>query len=538
MPMFRPRLPLSSVGALSAWVLASSAAMAELPPEQRILDDRADVDIMRVNQPKAFELFTRGEAALASGQTRAAADLFAQAQALWPSGAVTARRRCQVLTELGQRDTAIEECQRSITNGGSFLDHRALVAALVTGDRPLTTEELATASHSAQSAKEHVPSLPWGYAADCDIARRLGDEGMLRACTQQLSTLAPGHYETQRALAELGAASSLRGQVAFWVAFILGGIATLLHAVCGASRRRLLPAALCLLACSITLRASAQDVPPAASGMGGPGVPGVTKGFSKWSINAADPSSSIPTKAQRDGNPLEYGYFLMDLTEGGDRAMKAKDYDAAVRYYVALATAVPDASRGFAKACEAYEALGNRQKGLEYCALAISLRGSRLADYGRFARLVLAKPGRLTDVETNDLSRINGHLQSIEGGPDLAQGIECELGVRNEDLKRLEQCTQALANKEPKGARTITYQFAYALARKDERGAAELIQAAKGAALPAAAIQKMESSLTLARPAWRRFLGSWQFVLALATFIAAMGAVVLATRRRLRPQTA
>lgn len=531
---------VSSLGALGVWLVASSAAAAELPPDQRILDDRADVDIMRTKQPQAFELFTRGEAALASGQTRAAADLFAQSQALYPSGAVTARRRCQVLTELGQRATAIEECQRAITNGGSFLDHRALVGALVAGDGPLTTEELATASHSAQSAKEHVPSLPWGYAADCDIARRLGDEGLLRTCTQQLTTLAPTHYETQRAQAELRAASSLRGQVAFWVAFILGSIATLLHALRGASRRRILPSALGLLICSsVTLHASAADVPPAASGLGGQGVPGVTKGFSKWSINSADPSSSIPTKEKRDGNPLEYGYFLMDLTEGGDRAMKAKDYEAAVRYYVALATAVPDASRGFAKTCEAYEALGDRQKGLEYCALAISLRGSRLVDYGRFARLVLARPGRLTDLETNDLSRINGHLQTIEGGPDLAQSIECEIGVRNEDLKRLEQCTQALAKKEPNAARTITYQFAYALARKDEHGAAQAIQAAKAAALPAAAIQKMESSLTLARPAWRRFLGSWQFVLALVTLLAAVGAIVaLTTRRRLRPQTA
>src|SRR6185369_2957031 len=142
--------------------------------------------------------------------------------------------------------------------------------------------------------------------ADCDIARRLGDERMLHTCTEQLTALAPDHYETRRARAAFQAGATDRWRLAFWVAFLLGGLATLVHAASRSLRRRALSATLALLSVSFSWHASAEGPPPVASGEGGPGVPGVTKGFSKWSINAADPMSSVPTAEQRDANPLEY----------------------------------------------------------------------------------------------------------------------------------------------------------------------------------------------------------------------------------------
>lgn len=532
--MSRRLLSASALGA----VVWAGAAQAEPPAPVRILDDRADLDIMHAKEPKAFELFTRGEAALAAGRAAEANQLFAQVQAIWPSGAIMARRRCQALAELGQRRAAIEECRRAITNGGSFLDHRALVTALTTGEEPLSVEDLADASRAAQSAQEHAPSLPYGYAAECDIARRLGDERMLRTCTNKLTEIAPDHYETRRALGALGAGWAERLRVVFWLCFAAAGLATLVHAGRRAlGRRAMAIAVVVLLGLSIDSNARAEAPPPAASGEGGPGVPGVTKGFSKWAINHADPMSSVPTAEQRDGNPLEYGYFLMDLTEAGDRAMKNEDYAAAAKYYQALAKAVPDAGRGFGKACEAFEALGNRQKALEYCTLAIALRGSRLVDYGRYARIMLSKPERLTPAEVAELAQVNAHLQTIEGGPELAQSIDCEIGVRNEDVKRLQQCTEALQKKEPGKARTITYQFAYALARRDEGRAKQVIAEARRVALPVAAIQKMEASLSLARPRWRKLIGSWQFVSVLiAIALAAASGSLVISRRRLRPQ--
>jgi tetratricopeptide (TPR) repeat protein len=517
--------------------MLASSARAE-PAPVRILDDRADLDIMRAKEPKAFELFTQGEAALAAGRAAEASDLFARVQALWPSGAIMARRHCQALVELGKRSAAIEECRRAITNGGSFLDHRALVLALTTGDQPLKVDELADASRAAQSAKEHAPSLPYGYAAECDIARRLGDERMLRTCTEKLTEIAPDHYETRRALGALGAIGSDRLRVGFWLTLLAAGLATLVHAARRAFARRVATGAtLVLLGLTFSHSSRADGPPPAASGEGGPGVPGVTKGFSKWGINHADPMSSVPTTEQRDANPLEYGYFLMDVTEAGDRAMQNKDYAAAAKYYQALAKAVPDAGRGFAKVCEAFEALGNRRKALEYCTLAIALRGVRLVDYGRYARVMLSKPEPLTPAEVAELAQVNTHLQSIEGGPDLAQSIDCEIGVRNEDVKRLQQCTEALQKTEPGKARTLTYQFAYAIARKDEGRAKQVIAEARQAALPVAAIQKMEASLSMARPGWRKLIGSWQFMAVLVA-IAVAGACssLVISRRRLRPQ--
>jgi hypothetical protein len=101
----------------------------------------------------------------------------------------------------------------------------------MSGDGPVTIEDLANASRSAQAAREHAPSLPFGAAADCDIARRLGDERMLRTCTDQLTALAPDHYETRRARAAFEASSADRFRLAFWLAFLLGGLATLAHAM-------------------------------------------------------------------------------------------------------------------------------------------------------------------------------------------------------------------------------------------------------------------------------------------------------------------
>jgi len=528
---------LLSASALGAVITVSGAVGAE-PPPVRILDDRADLDIMRAKEPKAFELFTQGEAALAAGRAREASELFGKIHAIWPSGGIIARRHCQALAELGERRAAIGECRRAITNGGSFLDHRALVLALTTGEEPLEVDDLADASRAAQSAKEHAPSLPYGYAADCDIARRLGDERMLRTCTEKLVEIAPDHYETRRSVAALRRGSSEPLRIGFWLCFAAASIATLAHAARRVFGRRVPRAAVLLLGVSLSLHARAEGPPPVASGEGGPGVPGVTKGFSKWSIDHADPMSSVPSAEQRDANPLEYGYFLMDLTEAGDRAMKNKDYLAAAKYYQALAKAVPDAGRGFAKTCEAFEALGNRQKALEYCTLAIALRGARLVDYGRYARIMLSKPERLTPAEVAELAQVNAHLRTIEGGPALSQSIDCEIGVRNEDLKRLEQCTDALQKSEPGKARTITYQFAYALARKDESRARQVIAEARKAALPAAAIQKMETSVSMARPGWRKLIGSWQFMSVLvAIAVAAACSSLVISRRRLRPQT-
>src|SRR5687768_3778511 len=74
-------------------------------------------------------------------------------------------------------------------------------------------------------------------------------------------------------------------------------------------------------------RAAFADVAtPAASAKAAlePGViTGGRRGLSKWPIDHSDPERSVPTQAQREKNPLEFGYHLMDLIEAAEQKAKA-----------------------------------------------------------------------------------------------------------------------------------------------------------------------------------------------------------------------
>ena len=59
------------------------------------------------------------------------------------------------------------------------------------------------------------------------------------------------------------------------------------------------------------------------------------------SMSAIRSRACRPPK-QRDGNPLEFGYFVQDLLAKAEIATKKQDHQAAIRYYRALAIGVPD----------------------------------------------------------------------------------------------------------------------------------------------------------------------------------------------------
>src|SRR5690349_6017232 len=78
---------------------------------------------------------------------------------------------------------------------------------------------------------------------------------------------------------------------------------------------------------------------------------------SKFSIDDAHPERSLPTPEQAMKNPIEMGYLMMDLIARAEAASQRGDHGVAVRYYSAVARAVPDRSISFSKLCTAYEAL-------------------------------------------------------------------------------------------------------------------------------------------------------------------------------------
>src|SRR5262249_54948474 len=156
--------------------------------------------------------------------------------------------------------------------------------------------DLAQALMLAHAAGRSEASAIAGYAAECDIADKIGDETMLERCTHDLERVAPGQEETLRARAALDAR---RPGFAMWLGWIAIAAACALR-VRGALRRSMrAPVAASIAAILVTFAApaSAQDT------------------LSEWPVNDKDPVSSVPSNKDRDANPLQFGYWLMDAAQ-------------------------------------------------------------------------------------------------------------------------------------------------------------------------------------------------------------------------------
>ena len=73
-------------------------------------------------------------------------------------------------------------------------------------------------------------------------------------------------------------------------------------------------------------------------------------------IDENHPERSIPTPEQAMKNPLQMGYLLMDLIARGEAATEIGDHEAAIRYYRAIAKAVPERAVSFCARRPRYQA--------------------------------------------------------------------------------------------------------------------------------------------------------------------------------------
>jgi len=384
---------------------------------------------------------------------------------------------------------------------------------------PPSPGELVEALTFAKATTNDMPSQPWGYAASCDIAVGLGDVEMLGKCVEQLRRVAPDHEETLHYYGLLKRARSTTGALIGWAVILLATLATLVHALVRRSRRafpsRALGAAAGVLALLVASPAHA----------------GPNDTFGDWEVNDADPESSVPSPAKRDSDPMSFGHFLFDLSFKAERAEKKKDYQAAVKFYRAVAKAVPDRSVGFAKTCKQYEALGEWQNALDYCRGAVARDGVKLEDYQNYVRLQLAKPGLLVPAEIEDVSNVVKHLSADESTRGAAAEMQCDLGVRISSLPHLQECTTTLAALTPNNPKALPYQWALAMKREDFAEARRVIDLAKAASMRPENVQQMEQATSLAASFWRRYPRLWILVLTLA-LVAAAGAMFVMMRRR------
>jgi hypothetical protein len=246
-----------------------------------------------------------------------------------------------------------------------------------------------------------------------------------------------------------------------------------------------------------------------------------------FKIDDADPESSVPTAVQRDGNPIEFGYFLQDVMAKAETAGKRNDRQAEIRYLRALALAVPGPAKAWSLLCEAYEKAGDRHRAIGACKYAIDREGVQVQDFARFVHLISSKEGELDNDERAALKDVLAHLDQ---DPNLAvptAHMRCESGVKLKDEAAMAACTAVLAKAAPNDPKTIVFQWSLAMMRGQRDDARQFVARAKMAGLTTDAIDRMNDLMSRTRWSSPRLVG--------VGALAAAGAVLLflALRRRL-----
>jgi hypothetical protein len=440
----------------------------------------------------AGPLSEQAGAAFARGDLAAAAVLYGRARGAAPKDVAPARGACRVALRQRREAEARVFCQRAFMLGGIPEDLRNVVAATMGVATPPATTELVSASLLADAAVRQAPAEPWGYLARCDIARRLGRRDALHACMADLQRVAPQHAATR----QLFATVSQRAPLWAWLgrfALLVALAATLGHAVLRRLRARgRRGGAVSMGAAAAAVAALAAVALGSAAARAEP-QPGSDR-LSNYPIDERHPEASIPSPAEQSKNPLEFGYLLQDMLAKAAEAAQSRDWRAAARYYDALIKAVPGRSYAYGKACEAYQALDERDKALVRCREALVHEGVTINDFSHYVTLVLAQKQPLNDGQRKELGVVVDHLaRQPEAASVAAHRLRCDVAVRLRDVPALEQCTKALAAATPAtDPLTISFQWALAVEKNDHAQAWRLIDRARRAGMKKDGVARME----------------------------------------------
>jgi tetratricopeptide (TPR) repeat protein len=271
-------------------------------------------------------------------------------------------------------------------------------------------------------------------------------------------------------------------------------------------------------------RSAAQTRPPVAEQKVREPKPGQLSTL--FPIDDSDPESSVPKPRDRDGNPLEYGYYIQDLVAKAEAATKRNDHEAAVRYYRALAASSPDHAKGWSRLCEAYQMARDRKRAMGACKYAIEREGAELNDFARYVELTLATDGPLAPEERTELAQVIAHLDKQPDMAVPAAHLRCKAAVKLNDAQALEACTSVLAKAAPEDPKTVVFQWSLAVMRGQRSQAGRLVERAKQVGVAEERLQWMRGVST----------GGWRWssplVAGIALGVAAAAALLVLLRRR------
>lgn len=235
----------------------------------------------------------------------------------------------------------------------------------------------------------------------------------------------------------------------------------------------------------------------------------------RFRIDDRDPEANIPSEADRNKNPMEFGYYLQDLIARADVAKKKHDNSAVVRYDRALAKAVPDQAKVWGQLCEAYQAVNDRDRAIKACRYAVDRKGVELQDYVRYVGLIVSKPDDLTREERDELTQVLNHLAKDPSVGVVFSHLQCQVGAKTKDVALLETCTTALGKVAPDDPKTVIFKWSLAMLKGQPDEAERLIERAKELGVISQSIERMEkltfSGSSRRWPAWSLLAGALLF---------------------------
>jgi len=241
----------------------------------------------------------------------------------------------------------------------------------------------------------------------------------------------------------------------------------------------------------------------------------------RFVVDDVSPLASVPSKEERMRAPLDFGYWLMDVTERADLAFHKGEFERAARYYEAVTVAVPERSVGFTKLCESYRARGDVDRATDACRKGLGLAGVTTADYTQFLELLLVRDARLSAAALADVEAIFAHLRAQSVGPAFLAELECRVGLHEHDEVRLGRCVSELVTHAGQQPRTVSYQWALALLRKDRTQALALVEQGRGIGMTAQEVERMQR-VTYAELG--RFDRAWLLVIGGVLAVLSLGA--------------